>query len=104
MTMKFVFIAMGILFALLGSNMYNIQPNYFAGIRLPWTLESEANWRSTHHLAGRLWFFGGLFFAILVFFLNENAAGIIGAVLLAVLILVPVIYSYTLYKKSNKKV
>src|SRR5690349_1420556 len=32
--MKFVFIAMGLLFALLGNNMYNIKPNYFAGLRL----------------------------------------------------------------------
>ncbi|MBS1747851.1 MAG: SdpI family protein [Bacteroidetes bacterium] len=103
MTMKFVFIAMGILFALLGNNMYNIQPNYFAGIRLPWTLESEENWRKTHHLAGRLWFFGGLFFALLVFFMNETIVGIIGALLLAILIIVPVVYSYSLYKKSNNK-
>src|SRR5690242_15913869 len=29
MTMKFVFVAMGLLFALLGNNMYNIKPNYF---------------------------------------------------------------------------
>lgn len=104
LTMKFVFIAMGILFALLGNNMYNIQPNYFAGIRLPWTLESEDNWRKTHHLAGRLWFFGGILFAALVIFLNETIAGITGAVLLAVLVIVPIIYSYRLYKKTEKKI
>ncbi|MEO8711656.1 MAG: SdpI family protein, partial [Parafilimonas sp.] len=103
MTMKFVFIAAGLLFALLGNNMYNMQPNYFAGIRLPWTLESEDNWRKTHHLAGRLWFFGGLLFAIIVLFLNNKWAGYSGAVILAILILIPVFYSYKLYRSQTKK-
>jgi uncharacterized membrane protein len=103
-TMKFVFIAMGLLFALLGNNMYNLQPNYFAGLRLPWTLENEDNWRKTHHLAGRLWFFGGLFFAAIVFLLNNEWAGYIGAALLAVLIIIPIFYSYKLYKNQTKKI
>lgn len=102
--MKFVFIAMGLLFALLGNNMYNIKPNYFAGIRLPWTLENEENWRKTHQLAGRLWFFGGLAFAVLVFLLNDKCAVYVGAILLAILISIPIIYSYNLYKNQSKKI
>lgn len=102
MTMKFVFIAMGLLFALLGNNMYNIKPNYFAGIRLPWTLESEDNWRKTHQLAGRLWFFGGLIFALITFILSSSIAGYVGVVLLAILVIIPIFYSYNLYKKSKE--
>jgi uncharacterized membrane protein len=102
MMMKFVFVAMGLLFALIGNNMYNIKPNYFAGIRLPWTLENEDNWRKTHHLAGRLWFFGGLIFALIALLLkNVLAASYVSAVLLAILIIIPIFYSYNLYKKSN---
>jgi uncharacterized membrane protein len=102
LTMKFVFVAMGLLFALLGNNMYNIQPNYFAGIRLPWTLESEDNWRKTHHLAGRLWFFGGLIFAVIALFLSRELASPVILVLVAVLVIIPIIYSYRLYKKSKE--
>jgi uncharacterized membrane protein len=101
MTMKFVFVAMGLLFALLGNNMYNIKPNYFAGIRLPWTLESEENWKKTHLLAGRLWFFGGIFFAVLSLLLSSKWVGYVGIVILAILVIIPVFYSYNLYKKSN---
>ena len=101
--MKFVFIAMGLLFALLGNNMYNIKPNYFAGLRLPWTLENEDNWRKTHQFAGRLWFFGGLAFAAMVFLLNNQWAIYLAAITLAVLILIPVFYSYNLYKNQTKK-
>jgi uncharacterized membrane protein len=101
--MKFVFIAMGLLFALLGNNMYNIKPNYFAGLRLPWTLENEDNWRKTHQFAGRLWFFGGLGFAAMVFLLNNQWAIYMAAITLAILILIPVFYSYNLYKNQTKK-
>src|SRR5690242_18340184 len=101
LTVKFVFVAMGLLFALLGNNMYNIQPNYFAGIRLPWTLESEDNWRKTHHLAGRLWFFGGLIFAVVALFLSRELASPVILALVAVLVIIPIIYSYNLYKKSK---
>ncbi len=104
MVMKFVFIAMGLLFALLGSNMYNIKPNYFAGIRLPWTLENEDNWRQTHQLAGRLWFFGGLLIAIVGLLLNNKSAPIACGAILAVLIIVPIIYSYNLYRNQTKKI
>jgi len=103
MTMKFVFIAMGLLFALIGNNMYNLQPNYFAGIRLPWTLENEGNWRKTHQFAGRLWFFGGIFFAVLALLLNNEWSGYISFIILAVLVIIPIFYSYNLYRHQTKK-
>ncbi len=53
-----VSVLIGILFAFMGNIMPTLKPNYFAGIRTPWTLESEENWRKTHIFAGRLWFAG----------------------------------------------
>ena len=103
MTMKFVFVAMGLLFALLGNNMYNIKPNYFAGIRLPWTLENEDNWKKTHQLAGRLWFFGGVVFAAVALLLSSKWVGYIGFAILAILVIIPVFYSYNLYRNQTKK-
>ncbi|SFQ25995.1 SdpI family protein [Parafilimonas terrae] len=101
--MKFVFIAMGLLFALIGSNMYNIKPNYFAGMRLPWTLESEDNWRRTHRLAGKLWFFGGLCIALTAFIFAGDSALYVSAVIMAAIIIIPVIYSYRIYKNQTNK-
>jgi len=103
LTMKFVFIAMGLLFALIGNNMYNLKPNYFAGMRLPWTLENEDNWRATHHLAGRLWFFGGFVIALLAFLLDEQWAIYSTVITVSVLIFIPVIYSYKYYRRSLQK-
>ncbi len=101
-TVRLVLAAMGLLFALVGNNMYNIRSNYFAGMRLPWTLESEDNWRQTHHFAGRLWFFGGLILCVFVLFLSEKAAVIVSISGLLLLVIIPMIYSYKLYRASKQ--
>ena len=102
MGMRYVFAGVGLLLCLIGNYMHTIKPNYFAGIRLPWTLNNEDNWRKTHLLAGKLWFVGGLVIAILCFLLPDAVAMILFFILTVVLILVPVIYSYRLYKKNKE--
>jgi uncharacterized membrane protein len=41
----------GALFVLLGAILGQVQPNWFFGIRTPWTLSSEESWSATHHAA-----------------------------------------------------
>ena len=95
-----VFSLIGLLFVIMGNWLPKCQPNYTVGIRLPWTLYSEDNWRRTHRMAGPLWIIGGCFI-IMGAFLGNAGAAILIAVLL-VLILVPVLYSYLLYRKSQQ--
>lgn len=96
----YLFPLLGLLFAFIGNNLINIKPNYFAGLRLPWTLNSDENWRRTHRLGGKLWFAGGLLIASVGLFLPPAMALLffLGAVL--VMVLVPVVYSYRLFKKG----
>lgn len=61
-----------LLLAVFGNYLSNLRPNYFAGIRTPWTLESPDTWRATHRLGGRLLFFGSVTLLVLRFFLNES--------------------------------
>lgn len=56
--------------AVVGNYLGNLRPNYFFGIRTPWTLENPQTWRATHRLGGRLIFFGALLLFILQFFLS----------------------------------
>ena len=97
---KFLYIFTAILFALLGNYMNNIKPNFFAGIRLPWTLNDENNWRRTHNLAGKLWVVGGILLAIVAFFLPETALRPVFISTLVLMVLIPGIYSYRLYKSK----
>jgi uncharacterized membrane protein len=90
-------------FAFLGNIMYSIKPKYFAGIRTPWTLESEDTWRATHRLASKMWFGGGLLLAILTFLLSNKMATFVFLSGTVVLALVPTIYSFVYFKKHQLK-
>ena len=45
---------MAMFLIIVGNVIGKIERNFFLGIRLPWTIASEANWRATHRFAGRL--------------------------------------------------
>ena len=97
---KFIVFAVGLLFTVVGNYMYNIKPNYFAGIRLPWTLENEDNWKKTHMLAGKLWFAGGLLIALAALFLAGKLVLIFTFATIGILTIIPAVYSYRLYKNQ----
>jgi uncharacterized membrane protein len=46
----------GVLLIVVGAVLDRLKPNWFMGIRTPWTLSSERSWTATHH-AGRYVFF-----------------------------------------------
>jgi len=96
-----LFIFFGLLVAVLGNYMYNIKPNYFAGIRLPWTLNDENNWRQTHHLTGKLWFSAGIILALISWFLPDAALKPVFIVVMVLIVLIPGIYSYRLFKRKT---
>ena len=98
---QLIFPLIGLLFAFMGNMMNSIKPNYFAGVRTPWTLESEDNWRATHRLAGKIWFAGGIALTILMLFLPSGIGEFVFLAIVGVLVLVPVIYSYIYFKKHQ---
>lgn len=52
--------SVGVLFIVLGGAMGKFRPNWFAGIRTPWTLTSKRSWIKTHRLGGRIFIATGL--------------------------------------------
>jgi len=95
---KIVFALLGFLFIGLGNYLPTLRPNYFIGIKTPWTLESETVWKATHQLAGKLWFFGGASLTLLVLILPvENSFGVFMTGV-AILALVPTVFSYVRFK------
>jgi uncharacterized membrane protein len=98
---KLLFPMMGLAFAGMGLYMPKIKQNYFAGFKLPWTLDNEDNWNATHKIAGKVWLYGGViqFFAGLVF--SSVASFVIFFIAMVVMVLVPTIYSYRMFKNGN---
>ena len=92
---------MGIFFIVVGNWMYNIKPNYFVGIRVPWTLESPDNWRATHRMGSKLWVVGGILIAICSPFLAGKTTEYFFVVITFGLAFIPIIYSF-LYFKNHR--
>ena len=100
---RLMFPLMGLFFAFLGNLMNSLKPNYFAGIRTPWTLESEDTWRVTHRLAAKLWFWGGVLLTLITLIIKGEPASyvfITGSIMLA---LVPAVYSFIYFKNHQLK-
>jgi uncharacterized membrane protein len=52
--------AVGVLLIVLGGALGKFRPNWFAGIRTPWTLTSKRSWILTHRLGGRIFIVTGV--------------------------------------------
>lgn len=86
----------GVLFILAGNYLPKTKQSYTIGIKLPWTLDDTDNWNKTHHLAGYLWILGGIAMIADCFF----PLGYLLPVIIGLMILLPAVYSFFLYKRS----
>ena len=98
---KNLFSILGCLFISFGYFMPSIGPNYFVGLRLPWTLENPDNWKATHKMAGKWWMVGGALQVVTGFILPAEAAAIIFFVIMAIMVAVPTGFSYLKFKKDQ---
>ena len=92
-----LFGSIGILLIILGVAMRGFEPNWFAGIRTPWTLTSRLSWTKTHAAGG--W----VFIASGVAALGGALIGGVWAVAVMLATLLPgvlglVVYSYLIWR------
>lgn len=90
-----------LLIAGIGNYMTTVKPNWFVGIRTPWTLESETVWRKTHQLGGRLMVAGGLLSAVLALIvpMPYTVSVVTGIIIASALI--PTVYSYIYFRQEK---
>jgi hypothetical protein len=93
-------IGVGLLLVFLGNYLTRVEPNWFVGIRTPWTLSSDTVWRKTHRTSGGLLVIGGLLL-VAVAFLPRSAflPLLVAAIVIAVVI--PIVQSYILWKREQ---
>ncbi len=94
-----IFTGVLLLFVVLGNVLGKTRRNQWSGIRLPWTLASDANWIATHRFAGRLWV-GTSLAGIVLLWLGLSVLVLLPAFLLLTTF-VPMLYSYLLFKRSG---
>ena len=97
-----VLAGIGLMLSFIGNYLPKIKPNYFVGVRTPWALASETVWRKTHRLSGFLWFAGGLVLAVMGFVLHDGTLFVACAGLFAILLGVPMVFSFLAFRKEQK--
>ena len=95
-------ILVGLLFIIMGNYMSKLKPNWFIGIRNPWTLSSEEVWNKTHRLGGKIFIVGGLLMSLMGFLPVAWRLPLF-FVILALVILGTTIYSYLVFSQLKKK-
>ena len=95
----FAMLFTGLLFIVIGNYLPKARQNYTIGIKIPWTLADEENWNRTHRAAGHLWVAGGI---LMVLAALTGFSGIRWFfVILAVMTIVPCLYSYWIYARGK---
>lgn len=93
-------VGVGMLLVVIGNFLPRIRPNWWMGIRTPWTLTSERVWVKTHRVGGKSLVVGGvLMMATVLLPPSLREASMVAVSLGAAL--VPAVYSYLLWRRER---
>lgn len=90
-------LALALMFIVFGNLMGKIRPNWFVGVRTPWTLSSKLSWTKTHRLAGWLFIGMGIMAAVWAIVQTTWMFALMMAVNLGCVVAM-VVYSYVIYR------
>lgn len=92
--------SLGLLLYYVGVVLAYAEPNWFVGIRTPWTLESDAVWSATHRLGSRLFKLSGVLAMLGVFFEEYALYLLVGPVVATAV--VTFVYSFLKYRQLGR--
>lgn len=93
-------IGVGLMLIVIGNLLPRARPNWFVGIRTPWTLSSDRVWEKTHRVGGRLFVLGGILITLSAFLGSSWSRWILVSVV-GVCSLGAVIYSFVEWRKEK---
>lgn len=99
---RIVAIGIGGLFVIIGNVMTRMRPNWFMGIRTPWTLSSDVVWRKTHRVGGYGFVVAGML-VILTGLLRPDRAALVMIGSVAVAAIGSIIYSYAVWREERER-
>ena len=97
---RFMPIGIGLIFIVVGNYLTRVEPNWFVGIRTPWTLSSDTVWRKTHRTGGWLMVLAGVVIAATVFLPHGAFLPLLIAAIL-IMAVIPIVQSYVLWKREQ---
>lgn len=90
----------GVTFLVLGNVLPRARPNWWFGVRTPWTMSNDRVWTRTHRVAGYTFIIAGLGLLVLPFVGNVAVRGVVLAASL-IAALVPILYSYIAWRQET---
>jgi uncharacterized membrane protein len=96
-------LALSGLMLLMGNVLGRVRPNFFVGIRTPWTLSDDGVWRRTHRLAAKTFFGGGLLALVACAALSPEQSVVALVALMIGAGLWPVVASYVYWRGLAKR-
>jgi uncharacterized membrane protein len=93
-------IGVGALFIVIGNLLPRARPNWFIGLRTPWTLSSDRVWEKTHRFGGRVFVAGGILLVLAAFVSAQWAHVVLFAVILTCSAGV-MVYSYLEWRREQ---
>jgi immunity protein, SdpI family len=93
-------LAMGALFVVIGLLLPRAHPNWFVGIRTPWTLSSDEVWKKTHDFGGKAFVASGAVI-LLSGLLMPHGAHIVLFVVLTICLVSVLGYSYLEWRREQ---
>jgi uncharacterized membrane protein len=96
-------VGVGVFLAVIGNLLPRARPNWFVGIRTPWTLSSDRVWEKTHRFGGHVFVVGGLLI-VLAALLTAQWAQIVLVIVTVVCTATVLIYSYVEWKREQPTV
>lgn len=98
-----VIMLVGVLSIGLGFVMAKVGPNPYVGIRVPWTMNDETNWKLTHRFARATFVAAGVSMIALGAILPPPFAFWVPIAVFLVASLAPIVFSYAIYKSRPKR-
>jgi len=94
--------SVGVFIAIMGILIPRAHPNWFVGIRTPWTLTSDLSWERTHKIGGTLFVILGVLMVASSLVAPETAIWILVAAALGIVVFL-FAYSYQVWKGDPLK-
>lgn len=92
----------GVIFMVFGNFIQIVKPNFFLGIRTPWTLSSERVWKDTHRVSSKLFVLAGMLMMLAAFLPPVYRVSVIFIAAIGCIIL-SLLYSYIVYQRQLNK-
>lgn len=96
-------IGIGISLLVLGNVSPRVRPNWFFGIRTPWTLSNDEVWRRTQRFGGTVMTVAGAAIILAGVTMERDARSVVLLVGLLVAFVVPALYSFLVWKKLGRR-